>query len=199
MSDLLAFLQLGFRHIVSLAAADHLLFLLALAASYRFRDWRAVVWTVSAFTVGHSVTLALAVTNVLVLPGDVIELLIPVTIVATAIGNLSALRLPPRAAVKPMFLLVGLFGLIHGAGFANYLRELFLESIAVPLLGFNAGIELGQLVVLGAIWAVLTLIDRVAERLPQSSRWTPYRMRVIAVSLVVGVVSSGWAAERFPW
>jgi hypothetical protein len=197
MSDLLAFVQLGFRHIVSLDAADHLLFLLVLAATYRLRDWRALVLAVSAFTVGHSVTLALAVTSVLVLPSDVIEFLIPLTIVATAIANLAALRSP--AAVRPRIVLVGLFGLIHGAGFANYLRELFLQFIAVPLLGFNVGIELGQLAVLGVIWAGLAIIDRTAELLPQSGRWTPYRVRLVAISLVVVVVSTGWAAQRRPW
>jgi hypothetical protein len=197
MSDLLAFAQLGFRHIVSLDAVDHLLFLLALAATYRFRDWDALVWAVSAFTVGHSVTLALAVTNVLVLPSDVIEFLIPATIVATAAANLAALR--SSGVARPRVLLVGLFGLIHGAGFANYLRELFMESIGLPLLGFNVGIELGQLVVLGVIWAALPVIDRLAKASFESPQWTPYRVRVLAVSLAVAVVSTGWAAERLPW
>lgn len=105
MSDILAFAQLGFRHIVSLDAGDHLLFLLVLTATYRFRDWRALVWAVSAFTVGHSVTLALAITNVLVLPSDVIEFLIPVTIVATALTNLSALR-SDAGVVRPRVVLV---------------------------------------------------------------------------------------------
>lgn len=198
MSDILAFAQLGFRHIVSLDAGDHLLFLLVLTATYRFRDWRALVWAVSAFTVGHSVTLALAITNVLVLPSDVIEFLIPVTIVATALTNLSALR-SDAGVVRPRVVLVALFGLIHGAGFANYLRELFMRSIAVPLLGFNLGIELGQLVVLGAIWSVFASIESVAARFPESRRWTAYRVRVLAVSVVVGLVSSDSAAERLPW
>ena len=146
MSDFLAFAQLGFRHIVSLDALDHLLFLLALAAVYHLRDWRSLVWAVSAFTVGHSVTLALAVTELMVLPSDVIEMLIPATIVATALANLVTIR-APRAERSTVWrvVLVGFFGLIHGAGFANYLRELFMESIAVPLLGFNVGIEIGQL------------------------------------------------------
>src|SRR5688572_31560459 len=88
VSDLLAFLQLGFRHIADPAALDHVLFLLALAAIYRGRDWRAAAWVVTAFTAGHSVTLALAVTGALILPTDVIEFLIPVTIVATGVENL---------------------------------------------------------------------------------------------------------------
>ena len=88
MSEFLAFAGLGFRHIVNSAAADHVLFLLALAAIYRPRDWRDALWVVTAFTVGHSITLALAVTNTLALPTAWVEFLIPVTIVATGIENL---------------------------------------------------------------------------------------------------------------
>src|SRR4029078_11964147 len=88
MSDFMVFMQLGFRHIVALDAADHILFLLVLAAIYRRRDWRGALWVISAFTVGPSVPPALAVTGLLVLPASLIEFLIPVTIVATGIENL---------------------------------------------------------------------------------------------------------------
>ena len=88
MSEFLAFVQLGFLHVTDLRGADHVLFLVVLAAIYRFRDWREVLWVATAFTVGHSVTLALAVTGVLALPAELNEFLIPVTIVATAVENL---------------------------------------------------------------------------------------------------------------
>src|SRR2546423_12050285 len=88
MSDFLAFAQLGVRHILDVEAMDHILFLLALAAIYRPRDWRESLWVVTAFTVGHSVTLALAVTGALVFPSAVIEFLIPLTIFATGVENL---------------------------------------------------------------------------------------------------------------
>src|SRR3954465_12883307 len=88
MSELATYIELGFRHITDLKGADHILFLLALAAIYRFRDWRECVWVVTAFTVGHSVTLALAVSGALVWPSALIEFLIPVTIVVTALENL---------------------------------------------------------------------------------------------------------------
>ena len=189
MSDLLAFIRLGFGHIVSIDALDHLLFLLALAVVYRLTDWRSLVWAVSAFTVGHSITLALAVTGVLVLPTRIIEALIPATIAITALGNLASLRWGGRAA--PRVALVGAFGLIHGAGFANYLRSLFLDSIAVPLVGFNVGVELGQLLVVGLIWVTMTELDRTPR-----SRWAGYQSRVAAVSVVVAVVSSFWVIER---
>src|SRR6266496_2656046 len=88
MSELWPFVTLGFRHITDFAAMDHILFLLALAAIYRLQDWRDSLWVVSAFTVGHSLTLALAVTGALTLPTRLIEFLIPLTIVATCVENL---------------------------------------------------------------------------------------------------------------
>jgi len=88
VSELAAYVQLGFHHITDLRGADHILFLLALAAIYRFRDWRECLWVATAFTVGHSLTLGLAVTNVLTISPALIEFLIPITIVATGIENL---------------------------------------------------------------------------------------------------------------
>src|SRR5882724_2037164 len=93
MSELIAFVHLGFRHITDLTALDHMLFLLALAAIYRGRDWRDSLWVITAFTVGHSITLALAVTGALRLPTALIEFLIPVTIVVT--GRRSAVATAP--------------------------------------------------------------------------------------------------------
>ena len=201
MSEFLTFLQLGFRHIVDVSAFDHILFLVALAAIYRFRDARNALWTISAFTVGHSITLALAVTGVLALPSNVIEFLIPVTIVITGIENLvvsDRTRAPWGGRYRPMF--AGVFGLVHGAGFANYLKALFVERIAVPLFGFNVGIELGQIVVLVAAAGVLAGLDRgIAALRLASPRWPALRVRVVAVSLGVVAVGSVWAVERRPW
>src|SRR5215210_7337516 len=196
MSELMAFLHLGFRHITDLAALDHMLFLLALGAIYRGRDWRDSLWVISAFTIGHSVTLALAFTGALRLPTPVIEFLIPVTIVVTGVENM-VVRRRDRAALKgghrPVF--AGVFGLVHGAGFANYLQSLFTGSIAIPLLGFNLGIELGQLVVLGVVG-----LDR-ALAVVRSSDASPsaYRLRVLTVSAVVVLVAGQMAVARRPW
>lgn len=184
MSEWLTFVQLGFRHIVDTSAADHILFLLALAAIYRPSDWRRALWVVSAFTVGHSVTLALAVTGALTLPSPVIEFLIPVTIMLTAVENLIV---RDGGKYRPVF--AGVFGLVHGAGFANYLKSLFVDQVAVPLFGFNVGIELGQILVLSAIAVVLIGVDQLV----------PLRLRVIAVSTSVVIIATGWAIERRPW
>lgn len=200
MSELLTFLQLGFRHITDLDAMDHILFLLALAAIYRPRDWRSALWVVTAFTVGHSITLALAVTGAVRLPTRLIEFLIPITIAATCIENIIVAdrdRAPLRGRYRPMF--AGVFGLVHGAGFANYLRDLFVDRVALPLFGFNVGIELGQLVVLCFAAVALVSVDRLIAFSRRPRGIGALRLRVVAISAVVLVVAARWAVERNPW
>lgn len=201
MSEFTAFFELGFRHITDPRGLDHVLFLLVLAAIYRFRDWKSALWVVTAFTVGHSLTLALAVTGALNLPTALIEFLIPVTIIVTCLENL-LVRDRERAfwggRYRPLF--AGVFGLVHGAGFANYLRSLFVERIAVPLLAFNLGIESGQIAVLLLAGLVFFAFDRTlaAGGLPERAP-SPLRLRVVTVSLAVGAVAIVWAVQRSPW
>jgi hypothetical protein len=200
MSELLAFAHLGFRHITDLDAMDHILFLLALAAIYQGRDWRDSLWVVTAFTVGHSITLALAVTGAVRLPTPLIEFLIPVTILVTGLENIAVrdrTRAPLRGRYRPM--LAGVFGLVHGAGFANYLRSLFTGSIAVPLFGFNVGIELGQLVVLALAAVVLGGLDRLLAAVRRSGAPSVHRSRVLAVSALVVAIAAEMAVARRPW
>jgi hypothetical protein len=201
MSEILAFVRLGFLHITDVAGMDHILFLFALAAVYRPRDWRDALWVVTAFTLGHSVTLALAATGTLHLPGAVVEFLIPVTIVATGVENLVVRErhaAPWGRRYRPLF--AGVFGLVHGAGFANYLRSLFMDRVAVPLFGFNLGIELGQLVVLALAGVALVGVDALLARvrLPALAP-APLRLRIVAVSGAVTLVATRWAVERSPW
>ncbi len=201
MNTLATFIELGFRHIVNTGAMDHILFLVALAAIYRWRDVRDALWVITAFTIGHSITLALAVTGAVTLPSALIEFLIPVTIVITGIENLlvtDRTRAPWGGRYRPVF--AGVFGLVHGAGFANYLKAMFVDRVAVPLFGFNVGIEAGQIVVLLAAGVALAALDRAiaAVRSPDMT-WPALRMRVVTVSLIVVAVASRWAVERAPW
>jgi len=199
VDELLTFVQLGFHHITNLGAMDHILFLLALAAIYRFRDWRDTLWVVTAFTIGHSVTLLLAATGALRVPAPIVEFLIPLTIVATCIENI--IVRDHKAALwggkyRPVF--AGVFGLVHGAGFATYLQNLFMDHIALPLFGFNIGIELGQLVVLGGAFAVLAVMDALIARI-RTGGIAPLRIRTVALSAVIFLVATRWAIERAPW
>ena len=173
MSVFQTYLQLGFLHICTPRAADHLTFLLALCAPYVLADWRRVLALVTSFTVGHSLTLALATLGVVAFKPALIEALIPVTIMVTALLNLrrAGRLITPRTPVlsaAPNLLALG-FGLIHGLGFSNYLRAL-LGANSRPLqelLAFNVGVELGQVLIVAAILlvgAVLLGSLRVARR-----------------------------------
>ena len=178
MSVFQTYLQLGFLHICTPRAADHLTFLLALCAPYVLADWRRVLALVTSFTVGHSLTLALATLGVVAFRPAIIEALIPVTIMLTALVNLrEAGSYPagraltphtPMLSAAPNVLALG-FGLIHGLGFSNYLRAL-LGANSRPLqelLAFNIGVELGQVLIVAAILlagAVLLRGLRVARR-----------------------------------
>lgn len=199
----MAFLQLGFRHITDPGGLDHVLFLVSLIAIYRWHDWRRLIWVASAFTLGHSITLALTVTGLLRIPASVIEFLIPITIVATGIENIIIARRTagvqaPAPLHRPLFAAV--FGLVHGAGFANYLTALFVEDLAIPLIGFNLGLEAGQLIVLAGAGLLLSLLDGLLTvGRPSASGASAFRFRVVAVSSVVAIIAAGWAAERAPW
>ncbi|MFN0099512.1 MAG: HupE/UreJ family protein [Gemmatimonadaceae bacterium] len=198
MSDLLAYLVLGFEHIADVTAADHLLFLLVLGAVYRLQDWRAALLTVSAFTVGHSITLGVAVAGWVTPSAAWIEFLIPVTIVATGVENLWRGERVARGRwplVRPALALV--FGLVHGMGFAGYLRALLGEEIGVPLLGFNIGVELGQVMILGTAALLFAGVDALVDR-ARTATTAGFAWRLRSVSLVVTVVALVWAGERWP-
>ena len=172
LGEFALYLQLGFHHIADLAGYDHLLFVAALAIPYSVREWRQLAILVTAFTLGHSVTLALATLRLVSVPSALVETLIPVTILIAALlswrnvsRDASTVRVPPAR-----YLLAAGFGLIHGLGFSNYLRALLgqEESIALPLFAFNVGLELGQLLILALVLAIGALVVRVAL---SSNRW----------------------------
>ncbi|WP_022824354.1 HupE/UreJ family protein [Hymenobacter norwichensis] len=173
MSVFQTYLQLGFYHIFNLQAYDHLVFLLALCAPYVLADWRRVVALVTSFTVGHSLTLALATLGVVNYSAALIEALIPITILLTCLANLAKAGRPePRAArrLRPEPFVLALpnllalvFGLIHGLGFSNYLRELLGRQSRpiTELLAFNVGVELGQLLIVSIILVLGFVVLRI--------------------------------------
>lgn len=155
------FLQMGFEHIADIRGYDHILFILALCGVYLLYQWKHVLILVTAFTIGHSVTLALATLKILIIPSSIIEFLIPVTIVLTALLNIfrRSVQFSKRMhAIK--YATAMFFGLIHGLGFSNYLRSMLgqEQSIAKPLLAFNLGLELGQIAVVLVILLVAQLV-----------------------------------------
>jgi hypothetical protein len=162
MSEFQLYLQLGFEHILDVQAYDHILFVVALCAIYRVEQWRRVLILVTAFTIGHSLTLALAALDVIRVNMDVVEFLIPVTIVVTALFHVFRTEVAAQN-VRWNYAFALFFGLIHGLGFSNYLRALMIgdEGIVQQLLAFNIGVELGQLIVVAVVLLISYLVMTV--------------------------------------
>lgn len=191
-SEFAVYLRLGFEHIADLNGYDHILFIAALCAVYRLDEWRHLLWLVTAFTVGHSVTLALATLDLVRINAAIVEFLIPVTIFLTAVLNLVERRnVESRRAEYAKYAMALGFGLIHGMGFSNYLRSILFEeeSLFVPLLAFNVGLELGQI----AILLVLLLVAYAAVRYLK----LPRRAWVVGLSVAAAGLALTMMVERF--
>jgi hypothetical protein len=153
MSEFQLYFGLGKDHILDYANGyDHILFVIALCALYQLRDWKQVLVLVTAFTVGHSITLALSTFNIIHVKVELIEFLIPVTILITAVSNLFKNEdvMSPRA-MQLNYGYAAFFGLIHGLGFSNYLKSILGsdKSIVSQLFAFNIGLEIGQIIIVG--------------------------------------------------
>ncbi|MFH2094339.1 MAG: HupE/UreJ family protein, partial [Bacteroidota bacterium] len=154
------YLQLGFEHIADFVGYDHILFILTLCGIYILKQWKSVLILVTAFTIGHTTTLALATLRIITVPTSLIEFLIPVTILLTSIFNIVhkgteySRMLHTIKYATAMF-----FGLIHGLGFSNYLRSLLgmEDDIVTPLFAFNVGLEIGQILIVTIILLIALL------------------------------------------
>ncbi len=168
--EAIEFLKIGLQHICDWEAYDHMLFLLALVAPYAIRDWRRILILISAFTIGHCLTLVLASLDLLQLDQDLIEFLIPVSIAITALTNVLTSAKMSSWLFRIEYFVVFVFGLIHGAGFSNFFKIMFSEAdgIIVPLLMFNLGVELGQVIIVSVIiavsWIALGLLGKIGLR-----------------------------------
>ncbi len=170
-SEILTYLRLGMHHIADLRGYDHILFVAALTVAYRPSDWHRLLWLVTAFTLGHSITLALATLNLVRVNPQLVETAIAGTIVATSLMAIVFAARTPAGEAMPVadhgqrlrYGLAAGFGLIHGLGFSSFLRSLLggEESIVVPLLSFNVGLEAGQLLIVAGVLLLGALVERV--------------------------------------
>jgi len=197
-STFTVYLRLGFEHLLDLRGYDHILFLAVLCAAYSLARWRELLVLVTAFTIGHSVSLALATLRLVRVVTGLVEFLIPVTVVATASTNLVGLRREDpadhRVAARPLrYALALVFGVVHGLGFSNFLRLVLGEerSLFVPLLSFNIGLELAQI----AVAAGVLLVALVAVRLLA----LPERLWTFLLSALAGGVAAVMAVQRWPF
>jgi HupE / UreJ protein len=192
MEEFWLYFGLGKDHIADLNGYDHILFVAALCLGYLPRDWKKILILVTAFTIGHSITLALSALNLVTVSIEWVEFLIPVTIVLTALFNTRSLKGFEERNMKVVYGLTTFFGLIHGLGFSNYLKSLLGKdsSIISQLLAFNLGLEAGQIIIV----AIILLLSVICVRGLGIER----RNFILFASGAVFGIALIMALERFP-
>lgn len=163
MNDFQLYFNLGLRHVLDLSAYDHILFLIVLAVVFSFNQWKKALWLITFFTIGHTLTLALAAYGVLKVRMDVIEFLIPVTIFITAALNVIRANKASTGKESLNLFFALFFGLVHGLGFSNYFRSMIgkEEDKLFPLLEFALGIEAAQIIIVFGILIIGSLLHNV--------------------------------------
>lgn len=194
MSEFQLYLRLGLDHIADIHSYDHILFIISLCIIYPIKQWNKILILITAFTIGHSITLALATLKIISIPTKLVEFLIPLTIFITAFINLlqKSDNFKP-GTYKIKYLAALFFGFIHGMGFSNYLRSLLGkgDSLLIPLLSFNIGIELGQIFI---DIIIITLSILIVDLMKVKRReW------VLVLSGAAMGVASILMIDRFPW
>jgi len=191
MHDFPLYFELGWQHILNWRGYDHILFVMVLCGTYLLADWRRVLILVTAFTIGHSITLALSVLKIIHIKTDLVEFLIPITILITAASNIMAGKSRPRN-ITFKYVLALFFGLIHGLGFSNYLNALLGKStnIVAELFAFNIGLEFGQVIIVIAT----LLISFILINIFRVKKWD---WNFFLSSAIFGI-SLVMAAERWP-
>ena len=183
MDNFIFFLKQGIYHVLDWNAYDHLLFLIALAVIYEFKNWRKVLWLITLFTIGHTFTLILAAYKIVSVNSNWIEFLIPVTIIITAIVNILFVKSTTKNTKTNINLIFALFfGLIHGLAFAGGFKMLIgkSESKLIPLLEFALGIEIAQLIIV----FIVLLVGFIFQTIVRFSKrdWV-----LIISSIVIGI------------
>ena len=191
MQDFAFYFKIGWQHIISWDALDHILFVIALSAIYLMANWKQVLVLVTAFTIGHSLTLALSVYNIISVNDKLVEFLIPCTIVATAVFNFFQKDFSPKSLRLNYFLAL-FFGLIHGLGFANTIRFMLAknQSIGWSLFAFNMGLEVGQVVV---VFCILLLSFLIVSKLNVQRKWWVWALSGVAFCIALKMM-----VERIP-
>ena len=185
MSEFWIYFQIGLKHVLDIHAYDHVLFLIALAVPFSFADWKRVVLLVTLFTIGHTMALMLSVFEIVTIKVNVVELLIPITILITALFNLfTSGKSNKKESINLVFFITLFFGIIHGLGFSNYFKSILggsTSSKILPLSEFALGIEVAQIVVVFVV-LVLSYIVQTVFRFSKRD-WT-----LVMSAFVIGVV-----------
>ncbi len=166
MDEFWIYCKLGIEHILNIQGLDHMLFIIVLCAVYKLCETKKITVLITAFTIGHSITLAISSLEIIKVNSHVIEMLIPITIIVTAIFNIF-INNPEKTPhfISYNYVLALVFGLIHGMGFSSFFRAMMAgqDNIVFPLLYFNIGIEIGQLAIVIILLFVLFLFSRLVK------------------------------------
>jgi hypothetical protein len=191
MHEFWMYTQIGFNHIANLSGMDHILFVAALCIRYQLSDWKKWLVLITAFTIGHSVTLVLSVFNYLDFATNWIEFLIPVTILIASISNMFVKKFSFNSKFPVIYFFALFFGLIHGLGFSFYLKSLLgmQQNIAPALLAFNLGLEIGQILIVMAILVISFIFVTLLK--------APRRDIILIVSGGILTLSLQMAIERY--
>ncbi len=185
MSEFWIYFQIGLKHVLDIHAYDHVLFLIALAVPFSFSDWKRIVLLVTLFTIGHTLALLLSIFGVIAVKVAIVELLIPITILITALFNLfTAGKSNKKESINLIFFIALFFGIIHGLGFSNYFKALLggsATSKLIPLGEFALGIEAAQIMVVFVV-LVLSYIIQTVFRFSRRD-WT-----LVMSAFIIGVV-----------
>lgn len=184
MSQFWLYFRLGLEHVLDWQAYDHILFLIVLVAAYSFISWKRIVWLVTLFTLGHTLALFLSVYGIVKVDQDWVELLIPLTIIVTALYNiLNAGRKERSKNANLLYFTTIFFGLIHGLGFSSYFKMVAsnTDNYFLPLIEFALGIETAQII---AVLGVMILAF-IAQNIFQVSKrdWV-----LVVSSIVIGII-----------
>ncbi len=165
MNSFSTFFVSGWHHIVDINAYDHLLFVMTLCAAFKLKEWKQILIIITAFTIGHSVTLIISALGFIPDNPSVIDLLIPFTIMITAISNIRNYGKEGMFSNKNVKYIIALvFGLIHGLAFAsNFKVMMFNSNVIKPLFAFNLGIEVGQLFIVAIFMLMLFIYSKILK------------------------------------
>ncbi|HSD13657.1 MAG TPA: HupE/UreJ family protein [Flavobacterium sp.] len=185
MSDFIMYFNIGLRHVLDINAYDHVLFLIALVTPYVFKDWKKVFILVSLFTLGHTLALILSVYGVVYIKPVLVEFLIPITIILTALFHLfTAGKTGKNESITFEAVVTVSFGIIHGLGFSNYFKTILPGSASdklLPLLEFAVGIEAAQIIIVLAVLIVSYIVQTFF-------RFSKRDWALVISAFVVGVV-----------
>ena len=193
MQDFLLYFEIGWQHIMSFEAADHLLYILSLIALYPFNAVKKILVLITAFTIGHSLTLILSIVNFIHFNSDWVEFLIPLTILFTAVFNIYQQKtLRSNKWIMLNYFLALAFGVIHGMGFANSIRFMLADTqgITFPLFSFNVGLEAAQIAVVVIMLMLIYSVERIFK--------IKHALVTYALSGISGILAIIMCFERWP-